>query len=135
MLLALRSLWEEQQSGVVTGTMAVTAAPGTSAATATTTSESRLVGGKKRKLPIRKRGPRIAQWSEAVAPLPKPERVIVQGRSEVRGEKSEVRCFGAEIFAGMATEISGPGYSRARGEMDMSPVERDEAFMALLLAA
>src|SRR2546430_8336219 len=53
MLLALRSLWEEQaSSGVVTGTSAVTAAPGRSAADGLV--EHQLVGGKKRKLPLRR---------------------------------------------------------------------------------
>jgi len=83
MLLALRSLWEEQaSSGVVTGTSAVTAAPGRRSANRPV--EYQLVGGKKRKLPKPRRPRRIAQWSEAMQPArlplqPKREPIVFVG--------------------------------------------------------
>src|SRR5438552_923550 len=112
MLLALRSLWEEQPN-VITGTSAATATPGTSAATGTTTSESRSGGGRrKRRLPKPRR---IVQWS-AIAPIRRPAPVGIAGRAELRA-------------------TSGTFCGQGQLGTDADALGRDEAFLLLLMEA
>src|SRR5438046_8829262 len=110
MLLALRSLWEEQAAGgTVTGTVAVTAAPATSAASGAVVHP--MVGGKTRRLRL-SRGPRIAQWSEAIAPVPveKPEPIIIAAQMRLRAAQAECRAFGSLILLASSAGITDPGY-------------------------
>lgn len=139
MLLGLRSLWEEQAAGVVTGTMAVTAAPGTCAAVGTQSAvpeEERLdIGGKTRKEP---RPPRIAYWDDQymlpVVP-PKEPPIVINGAAASLAPRARTAAFARMVFPGRSAVDASPGRGFARGLQNTDAVDRDEAFWELLLAA